>query len=218
MKKCVFCGNEYKPLGIAGHERYCINNPMRLTANPGGAKKGCKSWNKGIKTTDEVRKKISDALKGKTTGLARSPEDEISRRIKISETMKGNPRSGGIRKGSGIGLKGWYKGIWCDSSWELAWLIYQQEMGNTPARNKKSFSYIFQGRTHKYYPDFFMNNIYLEIKGRRGYEDLDAKNKAKIDFFDNKGILKVLYKEEMQPILEYVIAKFGKEFFLLYEK
>ena len=50
--------------------------------------------------------------------------------------MKKNPLSGGLRHGSGRGKKGWYKGYWCDSTWELAWVIYQLDNGKVPVRNK----------------------------------------------------------------------------------
>ena len=36
---------------------------------------------------------------------------------------------GGKRHGSGRGKKGWYKGYYCDSTWELAWVIYQLDHG-----------------------------------------------------------------------------------------
>jgi len=35
-----------------------------------------------------------------------------------------NSGKGGKRIGSGRGKSGWYKGYWCDSSWELAYVIY----------------------------------------------------------------------------------------------
>lgn len=40
-------------------------------------------------------------------GKAGTEEREIIRRKKISETMKKNPKAGGLRKGSGRGIKGW---------------------------------------------------------------------------------------------------------------
>ena len=41
--------------------------------------------------------------------------------------MKKNPKSGGLRHGSGKGKKGWYKGIFCDSTYELVFVIYYKD-------------------------------------------------------------------------------------------
>ena len=59
---------------------------------------------------------------------------------------------GGYRKGSGRGKKGRYKGYWCDSSFKFE-------------RNSESFKYNFQGKDHKYYPDFKIDDTFFEIKG-----------------------------------------------------
>lgn len=181
-----------------------------------------KSWNTGLKkdTNDKllsIGKKVSEKLKNNpnVTGKGKTDENENLRRIKISETMKKNPSSGGIRKGSGRGKKGWYKGFWCDSSWELAWVIYNIDNQIVFERNNLGFEYNFSGKTHKYYPDFKIGETYYEIKGRRSYEKLDDENKNKISSFQHN--LVVLYEGEMKPYLDYVIKKYGKDFIKLYE-
>ena len=119
--------------------------------------------------------------------------------------------SGGVKKGSSRGKHGWYKGYWCDSSYELAWVIYNLEKGIKFKRNIEGFDYIYKGETHKYYPDFIKEDLYVEIKNYKS-ELTDAKLK----FFPNK--IEVLYKEEMkEEILPYVIKKYGKDFIKLYE-
>lgn len=50
---------------------------------------------------------------------------------------------GGYRKGSGIGKSGWYKGIYCDSSWQLAYVIYHLEHQFNIVRNKQKRIYIY---------------------------------------------------------------------------
>lgn len=185
---------------------------------------GCqyKSWNKGITKDDDIRlfnlgKKISEKLKNnpKVTGKALTPEDEESRKRKISESMKKNPSSGGIRKGSGRGKKGWYRGYWCDSSWELAWVIYNIEHDIDFIRNSIGFEYEYVGQKRKYYPDFQIAETYYEIKGRRSFEKMDEENKEKVRQF--KYNLVILYEKEIRPYLNYVIGKYGKDFVKLYE-
>ena len=34
--------------------------------------------------------------------------------------------SGGYIPKSGVGKGGWYKGVWCDSTYELVWVIYNK--------------------------------------------------------------------------------------------
>ena len=137
------------------------------------------------------------------------------RKQKISESMKKNKLSGGIRIGSGRGKKGWYKGHWCDSSWELAWVIYNLEHNISFKRNHIGFKYEYKGQERKYYPDFLIGETYYEIKGRRGFEGLNEENKEKISQFDKN--LVVLYMKDIKPYLEYVIEKYGKDYIMLYE-
>lgn len=64
--------------------------------------------------------------------------------------------------------KGLYKNIPCDSSWELAFLIYCLDHNINIKRNKNRFKYQIDGKTHFYYPDFIIDNdTYIEIKGRK---------------------------------------------------
>ena len=123
---------------------------------------------------------------------------------------------GGLRRGSGRGMKGWYLGYWCDSSWELAWVIYHLENGFTFERNDKGFEYFYKNKIKKYYPDFIMDGKYYEIKGRKGFNSLDNQNKQKIIQF--KEEILVFYEKEMEPILEYCINKYGKDFTKLYDE
>lgn len=154
-------------------------------------------------------KKENKAPKNWIKGQSFDPEQEIARRKKISERMK--LVGGGYRRGSGRGKKGWYKGYWCDSSWELAWIIYQLERGISFRRNEDKFEYTVDSVTHNYIPDFYVDGGYVEIKG---YDCDKWQNKK--EQFPRK--LTVLYEKDMTPILEYVRSKYGKNFVQLYEE
>lgn len=117
---------------------------------------------------------------------------------------------GGIRKGSGRGKSGWYKGFWSDSSWELAWIIFNIDHDIVFERNKSGFVYIFNNKQYKFYPDFILNDKYYEIKGY-----MDEKNLSKLEQFKEKLI--ILNKKEIEPYLKYVIEKYGKNYIELYE-
>jgi hypothetical protein len=147
-----------------------------------------------------------------------SPEELEDRARKISEGLKKryssntSHKTGGYRRGAGRSWKkGFYKGIWCDSSWELAWILYQEGQGVSFERNEESFAYEFQGKLRKYIPDFKLpDGSFVEVKGWR-----DGKCQSKMDQFQGKLIL--LGPEEMKPILEWVILHHGRNFISLYD-
>jgi hypothetical protein len=120
--------------------------------------------------------------------------------------------SGGIKCGSSRGKSGWYKGYWCDSSYELAWIMYSIDHNIEFKRNLEGFDYIYNGKNHKFYPDFIKKDgLYIEIKNYKS--DLTD---AKLKFFTKK--IKILYKEDIKKkILPYIIKKYGKDFIRLYE-
>lgn len=119
--------------------------------------------------------------------------------------------SGGYRKGAGHGKKGWYKGYWCDSSWELAWVIYSLDHNIKFERCKEKFKYIFKNKIHHYYPDFKLEDgTYIEIKGYQ-YPNWKSKcNQISIP-------LKILYERDIQPIIQYVKEKYGLNWIELYD-
>lgn len=105
---------------------------------------------------------------------------------------------------------GWYHGIFCGSSWQLAFVIYMLDIGNDVKRCQKVLEYEYMGSKFKYYPDFEINGIIYEIKG---YED--AKSKVKHELFPE---IEYYNKEKMKPILKYVKEKYGKNFISLFQK
>lgn len=123
------------------------------------------------------------------------------------------PEIGGKRHGSGRGKKGWYKGYYCDSSWELAWVIYQLDHNVKFERYTKWFLYKFNGEQRKYFPDFLMEDgSFVEIKG---YDSLEWQ--AKLKSFPKELKIKVYYKDDMKTIFDYVVATYGKDWIHLYD-
>jgi len=108
-----------------------------------------------------------------------------------------------------FGKRGIYKGYKCDSSWELAYVIYNLEHNIQFERNKKGFKYIYENKEYRYYPDFIEAGQYIEIKGYKTKKD-DEKWKVVKN-------LKIMFYEDIKYMLDYVINIYGKDFIKLYE-
>lgn len=116
---------------------------------------------------------------------------------------------GGYRKGSGRGKSGWYKGIYCDSSWELAFIIYHIDKNIPIIRCKEKRTYLFENKTYNYFPDFVVDNLVYEIKGFKTPKSI-AKELQHPD-------IKVIDKNSIIPYLKYATEKYGSHFIELYE-
>lgn len=79
--------------------------------------------------------------------------------------MKNNDKCGGYRKNSGIGKKGKYKNIYCDSSWELAFVAYHIDNNMFIERCTERRTYVYNNKEHIYIPDFVTDEGIIEIKG-----------------------------------------------------
>lgn len=169
------------------------------------------SWNKGLTKDDDQRlKKASETLKEHyAQGLIKP---SFLGKKHTEESKKKCSKGGGNKSGSGRGKKGWYKGYWCDSSWELAYVIYNLEHNIQFIRNKEGFEYEFENKKYKYYPDFILEDgTYVEIKGY-----LDKKNEIKIKSFYKKLI--IIDKKGIKQYIDYVVEKYGKGYIKLYNK
>lgn len=206
---CKFCGRTCDSLrSLAQHQLLCKLNPDRRP-HTGGAKRGRKAWNKGLKkSTSESVKKYSETISKNYSG-ENSP---WYGKHHTEETKMKLAKSGGYRKGSGRGKRGTYKGYYCDSSWELAFVIYNLENGIEFTRNRKKFKYLFEGKEHYYMPDFVINGSFVEIKGY-----WTKQWQAKMDQFPKHEKLIVIDKHGISKYLNYAEDKYGKEFIKLYD-
>ena len=117
---------------------------------------------------------------------------------------------GGYREGSGRGKCGYYNGIWCQSTYELAYVIYNIDHGIKFQRNTERFKYIKDGEEKEYLPDFLENDSLIEVKG---YYTPDVDLKANSV---NKKI-RVLYKNDLKYAFDYIKTKYGLPLLRLYD-
>lgn len=192
MYQCQYCNRiaqTHKSNWI--HQSRCKGNPSRFSQTP---------WNKG-------KTGLQTAWNKGMSGLVGTPHSEdVKQRLSIVAKAR---KLGGYVRGSGRGKKGWYKSFFCDSSWELAYVIYCLEHSINIRRNTKKRQYVWQGKVKNYIPDFIVEGTITEIKGYKTEEWL-----AKLDANPD---VKVLYEKDLKPILEYVKSKYGPDFTSLYE-
>ncbi len=81
--------------------------------------------------------------------------------------------TGGYREGSGRSNSGYYKGIYCGSTYELVWIIYRLDHNLSVTR----FNGFIPYNNTKYFPDFIDGNTIYEMKGYHT-EAVDMKTEA----------------------------------------
>lgn len=125
------------------------------------------------------------------------------------------PKSlGGYREGSGRSKHGYYKGIYCGSTYELCWVIYSLDNNIKFTR----FPSFLEKDGLKYYPDFLLDDkkTIIEIKGYENKESVDRKTKLAESF---GYVVNVLRKKELKHIFDYVTIKYNtKKFETLYDQ
>ena len=106
---------------------------------------------------------------------------------------------GGYREGSGIGKHGYYKGYKCDSTYELAYVIYNIDHNILFERSSYKYLYVaIDASVHTYYPDFIQDGFIIEIKGY-----MNENVYRKIAAVDNYPV-KLLTYSDIKPMIEYV--------------
>lgn len=121
-----------------------------------------------------------------------------------------NPKLGGARLGSGHSKTGWYKNIYCGSSWELAFLIWALDHNLPIKRCNNVYKYSYMSTIKNYHPDFSINQFDIEIKG---YETTQSKEKR----IQTPSVI-TLFKSDLESVFSYVKSKHGKNFVSLLEK
>lgn len=210
--KCEFCGKEYSKKGIGSHIWRSHGNGKNHDPNVGYKNGERVVWNKGLtKATNDSVKKCAETYKKRIKSGEIKPSF-LGKKHTPETILKLKKTAGGIRNGAGRGKSGWYKNYWCDSTWELAYVIYNLDHNINFKRNTKGFEYIYNGNIKKYYPDFILDDgTFVEIKGC-----LDDINKEKIKQF--KFPLKILLAKEILQYIMYVKTKYMiNEIYLLYE-
>lgn len=120
---------------------------------------------------------------------------------------------GGYRQGSGRSRNGYYKGIFCGSTYELCWVIYSIDHQIKFDR----FPGFLEKDKVKYYPDFLLadGKTIIETKGYEKQESVDKKTKVAESF---GYTVQVLRKDDLKFAFDYVESTYvTKKFYELYD-
>ena len=130
------------------------------------------------------------------------------------DTSKYRTKSpGGYRVGSGRSNSGYYKGIYCGSTYELCWVIHSLDHDIAFMR----FDGLLERDGLKYYPDFLLadGKTIIETKGFEKQESVDRKTVLAESF---GYTVKVLRKDDLQYAFDYVKEKYSTtEYKTLYD-
>lgn len=108
-------------------------------------------------------------------------------------------RLGGVREGSGRAKTGYYNGVYCGSTYELAFLIWNLDRNIPIQRCQQSFDYVYDGKIKKYWPDFEIKGQIYEIKGR--IQDVDYVKIAACNAI-------MVSRDRVQECIQYVCEKY----------
>ena len=219
--KILYCENCGKVIdGFYGSGRFCNRHCATIYGNTHRPKRSAESKKKtSISVKNSIKCQIAAERSRKIYHCKQCNKEfsisdirDINGRLYCSKECKHkylSEHTGGYREGSGRGKQGWYKGIHCDSSWELAYLVYHLDHNLYIERCKEKRQYVWNNKQHTYYPDFITDDGIIEIKG---YSTDQWKSKE-----EQNPDVKVLYKDDMKLYLDYVINTYGTDFIKLYD-
>ena len=191
--KCKYCGKLCKNRNAyAQHEIRCKNNPNRIKLT--ASSQNIAEYNRKIRAGELNKTNSNQFTKAKNCGL---PKPEVSQetRQKLSEKSKARrhtpesiekiamsmrrvvrekPESYSASNVNGRVKKVEYNGYILDSSWEVEVAKFLDSIGVEWERPINGFEYEYDGKTHVYYPDFYLPNIdiYIEVKGHKRDRDI----------------------------------------------
>jgi hypothetical protein len=203
--KCEKCEVEHD--GSYGSGRFCTqkcaNSNVRssesklkssLAAKASKNVKIATDKKKGVKLVDRILMICEDCKK----------EFEIPRHKKYQKYCGHECRKkhlGGFRENGGKSKNGYYKGIYCGSTYELVWVIYQLDHNKDFSRFENAITY----NNEKYIPDFLQDNIIIEIKG---FLSKNAEKQLRVA----KGCgyeIKMLFKEDLTTEFDWVKSNYS---------
>jgi hypothetical protein len=141
--------------------------------------------------SEETKQKLS-----KSTILQNFNESEETKQRRIN-TIHKRIEEGTWHTSYNNGEAFEYNGLKLDSSWEVKYVEFLDKMEILWIRTKDSFPYMLYGKSHRYFPDFYLPETeeYIEIKGYKTERD-----EAKWKYFPKDKKLTILFGTELKEL------------------
>jgi hypothetical protein len=199
MKSCPKCETQHSKSGIFCSRKCANSRTFSIGTKEKKREKAIESrLRRGLPLGKTVIEKECIICKSIHTLVGKTCSREC-KRLYQSRGQK-ERKAGGYREGSGRSNSGYYKEIFCGSTYELIWVIYRLDRNLLVKRFKGYLS----NEILKYYPDFIENNHIFEIKGY-WTDSVDKKTElAK----ENGYTISVLYKQDLEKEFDWVKTKY----------
>jgi DNA-directed RNA polymerase subunit M/transcription elongation factor TFIIS len=220
MINCPKCNSLFDPNGKWGLKKFCSRSCANsrnfseeaINKKSESAKANIKSGRATL--PDNKGRQLVERIEWQCAGCNKKRLVVPSYDVKYCSKACGIKHGGlgGIREGSGRAKTGYYNGIYCGSTYELCWVIYNLDHNISFTR----FPGYLEKDGLKYYPDFLLDDgkTIVEIKG---FED--EKVALKTALAEEKGFIVLLLKrEDLRDIFDYVTKVYGtKQYHKLYQ-
>jgi len=225
LKNCPKCKNEFNAYSIWGTKKFCSrkcgNSHQKTDEQKFKISQSIKNSPKALEAHKNQREKFQKISKicpvcEKSFLVRSSAVNKIycNRTCYLSDSKHKYraQTSGGYRENSGRSKSGYYQGIYCGSTYELCWVIYNVDHKIVFSRFKGAL----ENQYLKYYPDFILgdNKTIIEIKGFEKQESVDKKTKLAESF---GYTVKVLRYQDLQYAFEYVKQTYTDRYQTLYD-
>jgi len=208
--KCERCGGNHQ--GLFGSGRFCSigcsNKRERTQEVKDRISKSMRASGKAAKAAArskgaQIVPRRTKSCKGCKSHIIGTSKQLARKTYCTHECFVRYGNCGGARHGSGRGDSGYYRDIYCGSTYELAWVIWNLDH-NYPVDR---FDGKLEGEGITYVPDFYdsKTNTIIEIKGY--YTPLVDKKTKLAESLGYTVI--VLYKDDLKECFEYVKKKYG---------
>lgn len=145
--------------------------------------------------TDEIKQKISSSVKCTLNKLDFRP-------TKSWKNKSGNSNS--------KFYTGYFNKIYCESSYELIFLIYCFDNNIKVERCPFKFSYTYDNKKHLYFPDFYLPeyDMIIELKGKNQYYKKDVV-KLKAESVKDHSYLIIWDEDITNKYIPWILNRYG---------
>jgi hypothetical protein len=182
---CKFCLKECKnDNSLRNHQRLCKANPNRQ-ASPFESKEvqhsrkksnaAIKAKESGIEFTTSLATRANIGAKSKAHWTDEKREAwSIRMKLQSQKNIENHPESYSYKNFCGRAKKSLYKDEWMHSSWELEVAKWFDANNIKWTKQVRYFYYEWNGSTHRYFPDFYLQDLdlYVEVKGYETDRDI----------------------------------------------